>query len=293
MATYAKPDLDAFDIRAVIAKWSLRVQAGEQKGFISALDSIYSVMSHAMQEIFNLAENGNENAAKKLHNIFAAYVPQFDELCHTHPEIFEPMARKTTHWPAEISRHSDTKKRNEELIALLNLGADSGLNLDGKQWSIKTPEVKAALSCYGIIDLYRQDYLPENIRRFRAQIRRLNKQLNRPKNYRPPPMKPIPLPPEMAAKLARENGLVNESRQFSKNLKPLNRQNYKEWFKASWPFFRMRYGDDFENRKCFDHYWKSPAYKNKSDARGLIRDAIKKKIKQAFRSIAPKSSSIG
>jgi hypothetical protein len=304
MAAYAKPGIDSFDVRAQIAKWSLRVQTGDDEGFLPALDSIYSVMSHAMQEIFNLAEGGNENAAKKLYNIFAAYVPQFDELCHMHPEIFEPLARKTTHWPAEISRHSDTKKRNAKLIALLNLGANSGLNLDGKQWSINTPEVKAALRCYGLVKLYREDYLPENIKRFKAQIRQVNKRLGRPSNYRPPLPKPLPkLPSEMQSKLDRENELTKESRQLSKSLNPLNRQNYSEWFRASWPIFLMRYGNDFENRKCFSHYWKSDAFMESDPAqpgkkrlmkraRGDIRDAIKNQFKQAFRSIAPKSSRV-
>ena len=80
-----------------------------------------------------------------------------------------------------------------------------------------------------------------------------------------------------------------ESRKLAKSLYPLSRQNYGDWSKASWPLFESRYGKDFENRKCFSEYWRSLTYKGKKNARALIRDAIKKKIKQAFRSIAPKS----
>ncbi|HUB87001.1 MAG TPA: hypothetical protein VMB22_03850, partial [Verrucomicrobiae bacterium] len=131
MATYAKPGIDEFDVRAQIAKWSLEIQAGEKAGYVSALTYIYNVAENAIGEIFRFSEKGNSGAVKMLHNFFAVFVPKFDDFCHEHPEFYEPFARKMTHWPAMISRHADSKKRNEKLIALLNLGADSGLNLDG------------------------------------------------------------------------------------------------------------------------------------------------------------------
>ncbi|MGA2869883.1 MAG: hypothetical protein ABSF34_12090 [Verrucomicrobiota bacterium] len=305
-ASFAKPGVDVFAIRAQIAKWSLLIQSGEgeKKGFISPLEPISQVAYCVLHEILHLAESGHKNATEELYKILAVFINGFDELCHKNPDVFEPTARKMVRWPALISPHSDTKKRNEKLIGLLNLGVDSGLNLDGKQWSLKTPEVGVALCCHEIIEKYRQDYLPENIRRRRAQIREINKMLGRPPNYQRPISKPIPLPPEAESKLARDNKLMSESRELSKTLKPLNRQNYSDWFKASWPYFLMRYGDDFENRKCFSHYWKSGAFKETDpenlskrrltkSARGDIRHAIKKQIKQAFRSIAPKSVPVG
>jgi hypothetical protein len=51
-----------------------------------------------------------------------------------------------------------------------------------------------------------------------------------------------------------------------------------------------RYGKDFENHEDFSGYWKNNAFKDYPKARAKIRSAIKKQIKQAFRSIAPKSS---
>jgi hypothetical protein len=305
MASLAKPGIDEFDIRAQIAKWSLLAQNGEQEGIISPFKHISTVAYRALHELLHHAEKGHKTASEELYNILAVFIMGFDELCHENPDIFRPFAKKIVQWPALISPHSDTKKRNERLIKLLNIGADSGLNLDGKQWSMETPEVAVALSCHQIIDLYRQDYLPENIKRFRAQIREINKLLERPSNYRPPPPKPFPqLPNEMQEKLDRDKILMGKSRQLSKTLKPLNRQNYRDWFNASWPYFLMRYGDDYENRKCFDHYWKSESFMQPDPdnlakkiptkgARGDIRHAIKKQIKQAFRSIAPKSSPVG
>jgi len=69
----------------------------------------------------------------------------------------------------------------------------------------------------------------------------------------------------------------------------LSRLNFLEWW--SWrtdlhPALRER----FENHKDFSGYWKNAAFKDDPKARAKIRSAIKKQIKQAFRSIAPKIS---
>jgi hypothetical protein len=58
-----------------------------------------------------------------------------------------------------------------------------------------------------------------------------------------------------------------------------NRDNYKEWFNAAWPAFLSLHGEDFEKRGVFKHY--------KQGTPGQKRDAIKKKIRQAFKSLAP------
>ena len=60
------------------------------------------------------------------------------------------------------------------------------------------------------------------------------------------------------------------------------------------------YGKDFENHKEFSGYWNGRVFKEDvpgkpgqlcllKNARALIRRDIKKRIQQAFRSIAPKS----
>ena len=78
-----------------------------------------------------------------------------------------------------------------------------------------------------------------------------------------------------------------------RSLPALNRGNHKDWWKAAEPLFHSLYGSggdgwDFEDQEEFARYSKSAAYKDKSHARALIRRDIKRNIKQAFRSIAPK-----
>jgi hypothetical protein len=134
MATFANPELDAFDVRAVIAKWSLKVQAGEDKNVISALDSIRSIATRAFEEIFKLAEKGNKSAVEILHNFFDYYLSEFERFCDKRPEIFEPIARTKVRWPGFISKQTGIKKRNEKLIAKIHLAEDQK-RLDCRRWN--------------------------------------------------------------------------------------------------------------------------------------------------------------
>lgn len=296
MVLFAKPGLSDFDVFALISKWSLLVEKVKKSDADYFCKKISGVASRALQELARLAFAGHDKSSIELHNILASHVHQFDELCHQNPKLFEPIARQTTYWPGVISCLTVTKKRNKKLLAMLNLGCDSGINVSGKQPDWETPEVEAASFLHGVMELYRREWLPENTKRVRANLKMINRRLGRPANYRPPPRNPIPTKPEWEE----EFRLRSESHKLAKNLKPLNRQNYRDWFKASWPLFLSRYRKDFENRKCFARYWENdafmepdPANPNKKRltkrAQGDIRDAIKNKIKQAFRSIAPKS----
>ena len=99
----------------------------------------------------------------------------------------------------------------------------------------------------------------------------------------------------------RKLGLTDEHIEKLKTLQPLSRRNFLEWWKIGEPAFIHYYGKDFENHKEFSSYWNRNAYKEEAEAgtgmlvlnaRALIRRDIKKQIKQAFRSIAPKSSAV-
>ena len=296
MAALAKPGLDRWDVFALISKWSLEVEKAKTKSEGDFLfEQISGIASRVLQEIRRLAFSGNEKAAKTLHAILAEYIYWFDELCHQNPTLFEPIARKRTGWPGLISRMTHVTRANEKLLSKLNLGLDVRLNISGKQPDWDSPEVQAAVSLHGIMEVWRDAQSPERVKETRAVMQKLNKELGRPANYRAP-AKPLKW---ATPKMEEENRLRQESFKLAKYLQPLTRENYKEWFKASWPLFLSRYGKDFENRKCFAEYWKDESFLESvpgdkrrkrlvKGARGWIRDEIKKKTKQAFRSIAPK-----
>ena len=208
------------------------------------VDWIYGVANFSVQELCKIALDGNEKSARGLLLIIESSLDALDSMCHKNPEFFEAMARKKLYWPAYISNLSENKKRNENLLRILNVGKDSGLNISGKQPDWNAVETEIALMLFRTLKVIGRLRLPED----------KNQLFQR-----------TPMP-------------------------PLTRQNYKEWFNEAWPYYIERHGKDYENKKQFSHYWKNNAYKGKSNARALIRDAIKKKIRQAFRSIAPKSS---
>lgn len=93
----------------------------------------------------------------------------------------------------------------------------------------------------------------------------------------------------------REEAKLNKrskAAKLARTLPPLTRQSFKAWFAAAVPMLEAVYGNDFENRKPFAAYWhpSHPAYKGEPDRsrRALIRRDIKAKLKQSFRSIAPR-----
>jgi hypothetical protein len=91
---------------------------------------------------------------------------------------------------------------------------------------------------------------------------------------------------------ARKLGITDEQIKKLWTLQPLSRRNFLEWWNLGKPIFIHLYGKDFENHKDFSGYWKNKAFRDDPKARAKIRSAIKKQIKQAFRSIAPKSSAV-
>ena len=275
-----------FAMENLLIRWGVKIKAGDN----SALDSMSLFARMVLQRIFNLANGGSEPAAKEFYKIIASNVVPFDEFSHRNAAFFEPIARQRTSWPGFISCDKDIQKRNDELRAKLKLGFDSTLNFKGKQWSRDTPETAVALHLWKVVNGWREEWLNRKAQKklINDDWKVMNARAGRPASYRPTLPKPKPTPPEMA----KEFRLYDESRKLARNLRPLNRQNYTQWFEAAKPLFIARYRKDFENRKTFSQHWKNSAFKEDPKARAQIRSLIKKQIKQAFRSIAPKSSAV-
>ena len=257
------------------------------------LSAIGRIAHLAFGELSKLADKGNKEAAETIFNYLSAVTHWFDDFCHEKPEMFDRLARKCLYWPALISPQKAVKNRNEKLIDKIQLGADvKSLDLKGN-WSYDATEIEVALWLKGTMNLWREEWQPENVKRNRAQFRNfqkemrdLNKRLGRTANYRPPKPKPIPTKPEWEE----EFRLSGESRNLAKNLPPFNKQTYRQWFKASLPLFRSRWKEDFENRKCFARFIpiaQKSATKEGKKLRGILRRYIKQRILEAFKVIAP------
>ena len=168
---------------------------------------------------------------------------------------FQKIAKREFSWPGLLSVDRDQQVANREIIALLGLGENAPLNYKQKQWTRKTAEVRVALNLLG----------------HRQYLLRLNKTID----------------PYDA-----EDGRYFYDDSKFKRLGPLTRANHAVWWKKFEPMFLGLYGKDFENHQEFSGYWNNSVYRGQSKARALIRRDIKKRIQQAFRSIAPKSAPV-
>ena len=236
--------------------------------------------------LIDMASEGNKKAMKALHRILPGVISEFGEICDAAPEVFEPIARKTSFWPGFITCDRDLVRQNADRVLRLNLGLEAGLNYTGKQWTRETPETRIAVDLYVSVLTQWENWLRRGEQR--QALERFKKRFPGYKRTSPPP--------QPSGKYAEEFSLYNDTRELAKKLQPLTRKNYAQWFKAAWPTFIAGHGKAFENHKHFASYWRSPAYQEdtpngkqlKGNPRALIRDAIKKKLKQSFRSIAPK-----
>jgi hypothetical protein len=165
---------------------------------------------------------------------------------------------------------ADVNNQSKALAALLKLGTQADFHYSclsksgGKQWSLKTPSNRVALLLYNIVKSYWN----------KAQIwPHWHRVLN-------PKVKGIPaclLNPQWC--------------DLVENLEPMNRQNCIQWFEAGEPFLTHLYGEKFEKhkmfaaQKCYQPGGRA-SYSLNMDPGKLIQDAIKKDLRQSFRSMA-------
>ena len=192
-------------------------------------------------------------------------VETLNRVCHDVPQVFQPLASKRITWPGLIGVHKDVELMGQNLKDVVKLGADSDLNTVGKTWTTTTVETRIAHSLFLQIEGKVGNPLFPQLRGNPAWPLWVKGHFNLPES------------------------VVSE---IQTQLAPLSRQNYRQWWKIAEHFFLHQYGTDFENHKDLLHYWKNDAFKDDPKARAQIRSAIKKQIKQAFHSIAPKSSAV-
>jgi hypothetical protein len=236
---------------------------GELRKDDYCLHELETIAIEALSGLYEIASlhNDKKAAIEFVHalvrgiRLFSEGIPfKFQESGYKHP-IFRKLAEKTNSWPGLLSVDRDQQKANQMIIAYLRLGENAPLNYKQKQWTRKTLEVRIALNLLG----------------HREYLLRRNESID-PYDH--------------------EDGRYFYADSKFKRLRPLSRANYKAWWKAFETIFLGLYGEDFENHREFSGYWKNSVYRSQPNARALIRRDIKKRIQQAFRSIAPKSVSV-
>ena len=225
-----------------------------------------------------ISEKENQDAANRLYYLALLSVRNLLAACEARPDLYRPIAKHQLYWPSMTGWGADVEKTNKELMKSLNLGETAPLNTarhGRKSFSIlENTATGIACKLWGAVEFYRRDALDE------MEV------------LGGDPVCSLIMPCWPGFGDARKLGLTDEQIKKLWTLQPLSRQNFLEWWKLGQPIFIHLYGKDFENHKEFSGYWKSPAFKHDPKARAQIRSLIKKQIKQAFRSIAPKSSAV-
>lgn len=236
---------------------------GELRKDDFCLRELTAIARETLSGLYQIASSNNDSKAAiafvdaLLHGIhlFSDGIPfKVQKPGYTLP-VFRKLAEKCSAWPGVLSVDHDQLEANKNIIALLRLGEKAPLNFKKKQWTRKTAEVRVALTLLE----HRQFLLCRN-ERF------------------------DPYDPE-------DGRYFYDDSKFDR-LGPLTRANYAVWWKKFESMFLGLYGKDFENHKEFSGYWKNSVYRGQPKARALIRRDIKKRIQQAFRSIAPKSPTV-
>ena len=290
------------EIYALIQKWSLAFQNGGDRRGVQAIGFF---AHYALKELLSLSQRGNKQPLGRLIEILTHSVNEFDLFCRhelshlpknydrkSYPDGMDvrDFARRKWVWPGLLSRDADLVKDNETLVEQLGLASEVGVNFSKKSkrmWTRKTPEVAVALRLYNIVNSYRTEFHFNQM----TKIRPGNGQVTNPfkKDF---------------AEWEQSHRGFGQTEKLAQKLAPLDRQNYTQWFKAAEPVFIQLYGADFEKDSTFADYWRRDAYMEnkpgnnrakqlKANAPALIRSDIKRQIKQAFRSIAPKSPAVG
>jgi hypothetical protein len=225
-----------------------------------------------------ISEKDNQDAAERLYYLALLSVRSLLAACEDRPDLYRPIAKHQLFWPSMTGWGADVERTNKELMAALNLGESAPLNTarhGRKSFSIlENTATSIACKLWGAVEFYRRDALDER------------------EVLSGDPECSLIMPCLPGFGDARKLGLTDEHIKKLWTLQPLSRLNFIEWWKLGEPIFIHLYGKDFENHKEFSGYWKSAAFKDDPKARAQIRSLIKKQIKQAFRSIAPKSSAV-
>lgn len=201
---------------------------------------------------------------------------------NTEKHRLRPIARQQSDWPMIVT--PDTKTEDiRRLTESIELGAGVGFNFDKdtRRASFDVPETEVAYALWHCLESARRNpnwQVPNFVFGMRFGLASHD------------PKKLQELPEEVSNRdeiPVRYRQNPEELPALAKALPPLRRvgrdldPRWKEAVKKALPRI---FGENFEVHPVFDHWWKN----ERSLSRGQIRDEIRKKVLQSFRSLAPK-----
>jgi hypothetical protein len=249
------------------------------------LNALVAQAETAILAIQGLVNADDKEAPKALLRIAMSGVSALDVSCSRHPEIFESMAHQSVIWPGWQSCDADVNRQIMEQFKKLQLGSKCGLNYSRKPWSRASIGTRVALKLYASLFLVWQDWQTRKTLVEPATEKKMSRRTAGALNFEQTHA------PSKIDNRTTPHQLREMSERGMKKLKPFDRGNYREWFKAVWPIFIASYGFEFQDHKQFAEYWvnaEKMSEKEQKKQRGLVRRLIKNSILQGLKSIAPK-----
>lgn len=110
-------------------------------------DEIERLRFQAANALLQLRELAKTDAAalEVLATELQFHVRAMNKDAQAKPEHYRQLTRKCATWPGSISADKEIQRTQELLVKQLQLGTDTPLNYSGRQWSRRTPEIRAAL----------------------------------------------------------------------------------------------------------------------------------------------------
>ncbi len=257
-----------------IEKLSLAYCQGDDR----SLEILDRVANKAFFSLFHTSFAKKAEAVEVISAMVFGAVNALEVLVVVQLNLVQEVARKRGGWPILFGPHWSDRKRCEDLLGKLEVGRGLGVNLWGKSWSAESSVSHAALHLKFTLDLLREK--PESF----AEMRRY---------------------------FQRESGAASCARaetQFKKDMKNLDRlqamvsklplftkKTYVQWWEGASIWMDM-FDPHFEEQKEYDLIKQSlireykcltPARRGANLTPGMLRGAIKRRLRQTFKSIAP------
>lgn len=216
------------------------------------IEELKLIASAAGRRLELLALGGSTDAASALFSLGLNTATAFSVCAKAKPDLFGPLAEDAAVMPGFASVDANDNKEQERLKAKLRLGTKAKHNVKGKQADRDNPEVNAALNLY----------------------------------YTLLQMQGDPSYPKGSC-----SEFYRQAQKAAKKLHPLTRGNSAQWWKVAKNLLVDEYGERYEQSPTWAKYQNRFVIDGKKRVPwkpDRIRKEIKKKIKQAFRSIAPR-----
>lgn len=136
-----------------------KIMEWQKKNPPSEIERLRFQAANALSQLRELAKT-DMSALEVLAAMLLDYTRGLKGDALENPEHYRKLTKKCATWPASVSVDKEIQNDQMEFAREMQLGEDAPLNYKGRQWSRKTPEIKAALRLIGCLQSQRSKLPP-------------------------------------------------------------------------------------------------------------------------------------